>query len=126
MICLELGPGIGSTVGTSKRDYYNSIYYALRDIVDNRKHYLVSIYDTVSNAFMGDAEVIEEKTGNICIVSLRNVLTKVIGKITYSFNADYYKREYAELVTIGVDDYNNMQNRISALEQKLNEITITK
>lgn len=130
MICLELGDGSGTTVSggfsIEEIDYYNNVYYELKSMVDSKKHYIVSIYDKVSNVFMGDAEVIGGDTGgNVYVTSLRKLdpANRIIGRVVYSFNLNYYTREYAELVTLNADDYNQIKDRLSALEQKLNEIT---
>lgn len=127
----EWGGVLCLTLGDDKPKNLGEIYNKLRNLLDNKKHYLVSVYDSVFNVFMGDAEVTGgDNSGNIYLTSLRkiDVDKKIIGRIVYTFNksstAEYYKREYAELVTIGVDDYNSLINRITKLESIISQITI--
>lgn len=117
VICLELG--------STKPDNFDDIIVTLREIVESEKHYIVSIYDTVDNCFFGDCEVIYYQDGHFDVFQ-NLIYASGMGRILqYRFydNAGIYSRTTTNVKVMKDTDYNNLLTRISALEQKLNEIT---
>lgn len=117
VVCLELG--------NTKPDNFDEILIILKDITDNKKSYLISIFET-DGRYLGDAEIIfKERSENCYKITQSHIYGD--GRVfifTYYFYIDgRYKREVNQYFALMNET--SISQRISALEQKLNEITQT-
>ncbi len=112
------------TLGSIKPDNFDEIIVAFGKITNDKKHYIISVFDSVDNRFMGDAELlVSYSTGDYVLLSNEQVYAEgshlVHKRFRYSFNSNgNYSRTVHKFNFASVDDYNNLNERIKALENK--------
>ena len=110
IVCLTLG-GELSTAEVQK------IIGTLADIVNNKKHYILTIYDTVSKQFLGDCEVVKSGTNQYTITSNYTTTTLSTYTLYYSFKTDtntYTRNLYSVKIA--------SENSVSALGEKIDAL----
>ena len=121
-----MGGGDLLRVRFSKPSNFDEILAILKDIVDNHRHYLISVIDIDNpNVVYGDYEQIsKEINGSYAITQ---TLTMGDGRhrvVRYWFYEDgRYSKSYQELNAYL--EFPSIKKRITELENKLNEITQT-
>ena len=118
VICLELG--------SSKPSNFGEILAILKDIVDNHRHYLISVIDIDNpNVVYGDYEQISKEINGAYAIT--QTLTFGDGRhrvVRYWFYEDgRYGKSYQDLNAYL--EFPSIKQRITELENKLNEITQT-
>lgn len=114
IVCLTLGDSMETTQA-------EKIITVLQDILTNKKHYILTIYDTVQDKFFGDCEVVQSGTNSVNIIS--NYLSTTLSGYTiyYSFKTDtkaYTRNKYSvSIATKGSVD--TLQKTIEALEARI-------
>ena len=91
IVCLTLG----NSMDTAEIEKNIKV---LQDILTNKKHYILTIYDTVEDKFFGDCEVVQSGTNSVNIIS--NYLSTTLSGYTiyYSFKTDtkeYTRNKYS-------------------------------
>ena len=116
VLCLELG--------NTKPDNFDEIIEAFDKIFKDKKHYVISVFDSATNQFMGDAELLLSHNG-LDYVLLSNEQPYEDGthitfkRFRYGFNRDgYYSRTVQYYNFASLKDYNDLDKRIKALENK--------
>ena len=114
IVCLTLGASMETTQA-------EKIITVLQDILTNKKHYILTIYDTVEDKFFGDCEVVQSGTNSVNIIS--NYLSTTLSGYTiyYSFKTDtksYTRNKYSiSIATKGSVD--TLQKTIESLEARI-------
>ena len=113
VLCLNLG-------NTMEENVFNEAVSALQSIVQNQKHYFVSVYDTVSKEYYGDCEVLYESSGIIRIINNKVSSTLSAYSIVYSFdtNNNSYIRNLYSIKIASANSVNKISTKVSELEEK--------
>ena len=112
------------TLGSTKPDNFEEILTAFDKIIHDKKHYVISVFDEVSNLFMGDAELLLSHNGfDYALLSNEQPYkdgTHITFKwFRYGFNRDgYYSRTDRFYNFASLDDYNALQTQIDELKQQ--------
>lgn len=114
IVCLTLGKSMETTQA-------EKIITVLQDILTNKKHYILTIYDTVEDKFFGDCEVVQSGTNSVNIIS--NYLSTTLSGYTiyYSFKTDtkaYTRNKYSVSITTK-GSVDTLQKTIEALEARI-------
>lgn len=83
IICLNLS--------NEKPNDFDEILKILEDVCNNKKHYLISVFDTELNRFLGDCEIVEKIDSNITqyyIEQTKIQSTTALNIYRYYFNSD--------------------------------------
>lgn len=119
------------TLGKNKPENFDEILNKFDEVIKDKKHHIISVYDSALGRFMGDAELLITHN-NIDYVLLSFDLIYLydthyaIEIYRYGFNRNgYYSRTIQTFNCASVNDFNSLQSQIDELKQKLNEITQT-
>lgn len=91
IICLTLG-------ATMSADMIAKTISSLNDILTNKQHYIITIYDTVEDKFFGDCEVVQAGTNSVNIIACYTSTTLTSYTVYYSFKTDtktYTRNKYS-------------------------------
>ena len=109
------------TLGKNKPENFDEILSLLKRIVDSKENFLVSVRDTEYNKFLGDCDIIYSDDKIHYIITQGRIDPD--GKVT-EFHY-YFTTDGRYLKHTGFYNLKDMVSRISTLENKLNELTIT-
>ena len=117
VLCLNLG-------NTIEENVFNEAVSALQSVVQTQKHYLVSVYDTVSKEYYGDCEVLYESSGIIRIVNNKISSALTVYSIIYSFdtNNNSYSRNLYSIKIANANSVDKVSTKVSELENKNTEL----
>lgn len=117
VLCLNLG-------NSMEEEVFNETVSALQSIIQEQRHYLVSVYDTVSKEYYGDCEVLYESSGIIRILNNKIASTMTAYSIVYSFDTtkNSYSRNLYSIKLASTNDVNKVSTSITALETKITEL----
>ena len=95
-----------------------------QSIIQEQRHYLVSVYDTVSKEYYGDCEVLYESSGIIRILNNKIASTMTAYSIVYSFDTtkNSYSRNLYSIKLANANDVNKVSTKVTALETKITEL----
>ncbi len=132
VLCLNLGSSM-------EEEVFTNVVGELQSILQNQKHYLVSVYDTVSKEYYNNCEVSDEN-GIIRIINNKVSSNLTAYSIIYSFDTiskSYSRNAYSNKLasTNSVDSISTkvsdletknaaLEARIAELENKISQITI--
>lgn len=118
-------------LGDTKPDNFEEILATFDKIIKDKKHYVISVFDSVNNQFMGDAELLLSHNG-LDYVLISNEQPYDDGthitfkRFRYGFNRDgYYSRTGQFYNFASLKDYNSLQSQIDELKSQLTKITKT-
>ena len=111
IVCLTLG-------GELSTAEVQQIISTLADIVNNQKHYILTVYDTVSKQFLGDCEVVKSGTNQYTITSNYTTTTLTTYTLYYAFKTDTntYTRNLYSVKIASENSVKALEERIAALE----------
>ena len=114
IVCLTLGSSLTT-------DQISKIIPILSDVINNKKHYIVTIYDTVLNKFFGDCEVIQGTDKDVNIIVNYSSTTLSLYTIYYSFkiNSNSYTRNVYSISVASKGSVDDLIKRVTALENQL-------
>lgn len=131
MLLIQTGGVLCLTLGSTKPDNFEEILEAFNKIIKDKKHYVISVFDSVNNQFMGDAELLLSHNGlDYVLLSYELVYEEpphlVIKVIKYTFNRDgAYGRAEIFFKFASLKDFNSLQSQIDELKSQLTKITKT-
>lgn len=124
VVCLRLNP-------TMSNDYWDEILDILKDIQRNGIRYSLIIYDVQLQTVMYPIQIenINSRPEPINIIAITKIdIDKgMIAKVVYSFNliSKSYSRNLTFVNLVKKEDFDSLVDKVTELENKLNEITQT-
>ena len=116
VLCLNLGT-------TMEPEVFNETIRALQSIVEDQRHYLVSVYDIENNEYYNDCEILYENDGIIKIINNKistASTTYTAYSIVYSFdtNTNSYERRVYQSNMASTDSVSEVSDKVTDLEKK--------
>ena len=116
VLCLNLGT-------TMEPEVFDETIRALQSIVEDQRHYLVSVYDIENNEYYNDCEILYENDGIIKIINNKistASTTYTAYSIVYLFdtNTNSYERRVYQSNMASTDSVNEVSDKVTDLEKK--------